>query len=117
MSVLTGCHTSKNSQQIQAVEGAKIGPIALASIAAKYPNLDTSQLVLESMSRETPPVGKKFISVLYNLPSPGQTNFYDTPEGKRVKITTKGFGVVMSPSREVLNVSECPIENIFKVDQ
>jgi hypothetical protein len=53
----------------------------------------------------------------FTLPSSATTNVYDTPEGKRVKVTTKSFNVAMSPSREVQNVSESPQEEIYKVDR
>ena len=117
MSVVTGCHKSPSTQPIGDAEAPSIKAVALASITAKYSNVDTSKLILDHMSLETPPVGKKFISATFYLPSPAQTNTYDTPEGKRVKITTKGFGVVMSPSRRVQTVSEFPREDIYKVDQ
>jgi hypothetical protein len=113
---LTSCHKSQTSQPIGATEAASIKSVALASIAAKYPSLDSSELIFGDMRRETPPVGKQFILVSYILPTPGTTNEYDTPEGKRVKITRKEVNVIMSPSREVQSVSEGAREDIYKVD-
>ncbi len=55
---LTGCHKSQSSLPIEAVEEASIKTIALASIAAKYPNMASSELIFGDMRRVTPPVGK-----------------------------------------------------------
>jgi hypothetical protein len=114
---LTGCHKSQSSQPIGAAEEGSIKTAALASIAAKYPSLDSSKLIFGDMRRETPPVGKQFILVNYMLPTPGTTNEYDTPEGKRVKISRKTLSVTMSPALEVQNVSESARDDIYKVDQ
>jgi hypothetical protein len=100
-----------------AAEETNITAVALASIAAKYPSLDVSELTLDSMSRETPPSGAGFIWVRYILPSSAKTNEYDAPEGKRVKITTESLNVVMSPSRKVQSVSEAPREVIYKIGE
>ena len=62
---LTGCHRSPSAQAIGAAEAAGIKPIALASIAVKYPDLDTSELTFGDIFRETTPSGKQFISVSY----------------------------------------------------
>jgi hypothetical protein len=114
---LTSCHKSQTSQPIGATEAASIKSVALASIAAKYPSLDSSELIFGDMRRETPPTGKQFILVSYILPTSAKTNEYDTPEGKRVKITRKALSVTMSPTMEVQNVSESAREDIYKVDQ
>ena len=114
---LTGCHKSQSSQLIGAADEASIKTVARASIAAKYLNLDSSKLIFGDMRRETPPAGEQFILVSYILPTSGTTNEYDTPEGKRVKVTRKALSVTLSPAMVVQNVSESAREDIYKVDQ
>jgi hypothetical protein len=86
--------------------------IALASIASKYPSLDSSSLAFGSVATIALPDGKHII-VVYYLPSSAKTNEYDSPEGKREKITTKMYSAMMSPSREIQSVHEGTREDIY----
>jgi hypothetical protein len=125
--ILTGCHTSHSNTlsprtpdrryDFTAAEESNIKAVALAAIADNYPSLEVSEMKVARLSRVQPLAGKQFILAGFTLPSSATTNVYDTPEGKRVKVTTKSFNVAMSPSREVQNVSESPQEEIYKVDR
>jgi hypothetical protein len=107
LSVLTGCHKSQSSQG-----AVDIKNIALASIASKYPSLDSSSLVFGSVATNSLPDGKHVI-VVYYVPSSAKTNEFDSPEGKREKITTKMYSVMMSPLSEIQSVHEGTREDIY----
>jgi hypothetical protein len=107
LSILTGCHKSQSSQGASDIKN-----IALSSIASKYPSLDSSSLAFGSVATNTLPDGKHIV-VVYYLPSSAKTNEYNSAEGKREKITTQMYSVMMSLSREIQSVHEGTREDIY----
>jgi len=99
LSVMTGCH--KPSDVVGRAE-ATIKTTALASIAAKHPDVSSSEWKFIGIQIHTMPNGQEDIFVDYYLPASATT----TTDGKYRTTATKGIGVRMSPSVKVENVYE-----------
>jgi hypothetical protein len=94
--VVTGCH--KPSDVIGKAE-TTIKSAALAAIAAKYPDVSSSDLKFSDLSiRERPDFpGKEEVSVEYALTATAKT----TTAGKKSTTTTQEIGVEMTLSGKV----------------
>jgi hypothetical protein len=99
VSVVTGCHKPQTSQIIGAAETA-VETTALASIAAKYPDVSLSDLKFSNLNIEAMPNGQQKVFVTYDIQSSAKT----TTEGNNRTTTTDQIGVRMSLSGEVEDV-------------
>jgi hypothetical protein len=110
MLVLTGCQ--KPSDVIGKAE-ATIKSAALASIAAKYPDMSSSELKFSQMIIRKTPNGQEEIFVTYDLPSSAKT----TTEGKKTTTTTKTVGVRVSLSGKAESVYESTSSETYNTTQ
>lgn len=99
LAIMAGCHKAQVSEEITAAE-ASIKATALASIAAKYPDVNPSGLKFSNLNIGPTPNGNQVIVVSYNLPASAKT----TTEGKKVTTTTETIFVQLSLSGNVESI-------------
>jgi|GEM_PF-3817136 len=92
---------------------AAIKTAALASIAAKYPGIGSTDLKFSQINIRMTPDGKETIFVTYILPGSATTSM----AGKKATTTTKAISVTMSPSGKIGTVSESTISEIDNAEQ
>ena len=108
--VATGCQ--KSGDVIGRAE-TTIKSAALAAIAAKYPDVSSSELKFSEMSIQAQPNGQEVVFVAYKLPASAKT----TTEGKKATTTTDTIGVRMSPSGKVEMVYKSTSSETYNVGQ
>lgn len=84
---------------------AKIQSAALTAVAAKYPNLNLSDLAFDDLRIGTRSDGSQMIDVGYSLPSSTEEK-KDSPEKGKTTFSAKTINVTMSLSGEVRVVSQ-----------
>jgi outer membrane lipoprotein SlyB len=112
---LSGCHKSQSGHAYSATETNKFQSIALASIAAKYPELKSSELKFEGLGSVTNDSGARAIEVRYILPSTAERKEENTQQVQKSSITTKAYRVIMSSSGDVQTVSDGAMEAVHIV--
>ena len=88
------------------VDSSRIQAIALASIPAKYPEINSSKLLFEAIQYSLSASNAEVISVTYQLPSSAETTKDQGTERQKVTTRTETISVRMSVSGKVENVSK-----------
>jgi hypothetical protein len=109
---MLGCHKPQTSYTIGAAE-TTIKTTALASIAAKYPNIGSSELAFGQITIKKMMDGKEVIFVTYEIPTSATT----TREGRKATTNTKTVNVRMSTSGMVDMVYQGTNQVTYNVDK
>jgi uncharacterized lipoprotein YajG len=113
--LLTGCNKPQTSHVVTPAETAKIQSVALASIIAKYPDINSSELVFYSMTNVMTSGAGEVIEVRYILPASAETSQQNTQSSVRTTTKMRGFQATMSKSSKVQSVSEGIISTVNTV--
>jgi hypothetical protein len=113
--LLTSCNKPQSGHVVTPAEAAKIQSVALASITAKYPDVNSSELVFYGMTNVMTSGAGEVIEVRYILPASAETSQQNAQNSERTTTKVRGFQATMSRSTMVQSVSEGIISTVNTV--